>query len=57
MEELIEHLLVIEMQKTELKLNDYREYVDRLGEEDRVILEKIIKMLDDYLHELDKLKR
>ncbi len=56
MDELIEHLIAIEMQKTELKLNDYREYVDRLGDEDKAILEKIIKILEDYLHELNRIK-
>ncbi|MFQ5976475.1 MAG: hypothetical protein ACE5J5_09210 [Candidatus Hydrothermarchaeales archaeon] len=56
MDELIEHLLAIEMQKTELKLNDYIEYLDRVKEEDKAILEKIIKMLEDYIHELDRLK-
>ncbi len=56
MDELIEHLIAIEMQKTELKLNDYREYVDRLGDEDKAILEKIIKILENYLHELNRIK-
>lgn len=56
MSELLDHILQIEMQKTELKLNDYEEYLQRVDEKDREVLKRIVDMLDEYLHELEKLK-
>ncbi len=51
MDKLIEHVIAIEMQKSELKLNDYLEYLDRLEGEDKAILEQITKFLENYIHD------
>ena len=56
MDKLIEHVIAIEMQKSELKLNDYLEYLERLEGEDRAILEQITKYLENYIQFLRRLK-
>lgn len=55
MDELLKHLIKIERQKTELKYNDYKEYLEKLGDDDRKRLLKILNHLESYLKELREL--
>lgn len=56
MDELLRHLIRMERQKTELKYNDYKEYLERLEGDDRERLLSILRHLESYLKELQRLE-
>lgn len=57
MDELLEHIIKIEIQKTELKINDYEEYMEKMEGEEKEILERILSGLNGYLKELRRLQK
>jgi len=57
MDELLEHLINIEIQKTELKINDYEEYLENMRSEEKEVLERILSGLKGYLKELRELQK